>query len=555
MILYFGPKIYLCVGANISIYNRVMRKKFIRLTCKICDKTFAQEVRFLEHLTTQHNLDTSSIEKCENLYIQFELNGQEKLCKCGCGKRVKFKNWKKGYESEFVRGHNAIEQGNFTDPENIKKNVEKRLAGFKEGKYKVWNNGLTQETDIRIKTYIDKMSKTLRSRYDSGEIISWQTGLTKETDERIAKACTTKKERGVTGWCKGLTKETDERLAKIGRKVSEHYADMSVLDAGRRIKIADLKSIIESIGLFTIEDQELLKYRNVYTMLPFKCNKCGNIQMKNISMLKNSPRCFNCNPRGSMDQQEIFDFVKDELKFEDAIYNDRKIIFPQELDIYIPSRNFEIEYNGLYWHSFAFLKDKSHQVNKLNNCKEKDIKLLTIYADEWKFKKSLFKNIIKDQLNVIDRKSNNEIIYAVPSNEQCIQFLTDYSIDSINSYDLAFCTLNNNNISSIMTFSLINNFYHLNNVAKDLCYDDNILYSLLMYCRSQLGNISIESNDMILKCDQLIESGFDFVSTRYQMWDTNFVNRVEIQKENEKKLSDSKTMIYGNFLKKFVCHA
>lgn len=173
------------------------KNNYKKINCKLCSRIFAQEKKFRQHLSDDHSLDVSSDESYENLYIEHELGGVEKLCKCGCGNRVKFNGWKRGYESDFVRGHNASEQGNFTNEEKIKKNVQKRLIGYKEGKYKVWNDGLTKENDARMKTLAEKTGKTLRRKYDSGELISWQVGLTKETDDRIARSVATRKQKGI----------------------------------------------------------------------------------------------------------------------------------------------------------------------------------------------------------------------------------------------------------------------------------------------------------------------------------------------------------------------
>jgi len=58
-----------------------------------------------------------------------------------------------------------------------------------------WQKGLTKDTDKRLKTMGEKVSKALKGKP------SWKKGLTRETDRRIN-----------SGWRKGLTKETDDRI-------------------------------------------------------------------------------------------------------------------------------------------------------------------------------------------------------------------------------------------------------------------------------------------------------------------------------------------------------
>lgn len=79
------------------------------------------------------------------------------------------------------------------------------------------------------------------------------------------------------------------------------------------------------------------------------------------------------------------------------IQNDKNIISPYELDFYIPEYSLAIEMNGDHWHSDKF-KDNLYHYNKWKWCKEKNIKLLTIFETEWYNKSDIIKNIIKNNL-------------------------------------------------------------------------------------------------------------------------------------------------------------
>lgn len=46
----------------------------------------------------------------------------------------------------------------------------------------------------------------------------------------------------------------------------------------------------------------------------------------------------------------MLDFVKSTCRSY-AEYGNREVIAPKELDIYVPSKKFAIEYNGVAWHS------------------------------------------------------------------------------------------------------------------------------------------------------------------------------------------------------------
>ncbi|GAG41201.1 unnamed protein product, partial [marine sediment metagenome] len=61
-----------------------------------------------------------------------------------------------------------------------------------------------------------------------------------------------------------------------------------------------------------------------------------------------------------------------------------------ELDIFIPTLDKAIEYNGEYWH-----QDKSRDLLKQELCKLKNISLLIIWNKEWKISGEKCKNKIK----------------------------------------------------------------------------------------------------------------------------------------------------------------
>ena len=69
----------------------------------------------------------------------------------------------------------------------------------------------------------------------------------------------------------------------------------------------------------------------------------------------------------------------DDLKIK-YTSNDRTIISPLELDIYIPGNRLAIEVNGCYWHSIE-CKSKSYHYDKWTQCREKEIKMITLWED------------------------------------------------------------------------------------------------------------------------------------------------------------------------------
>lgn len=139
--------------------------------------------------------------------------------------------------------------------------------------------------------------------------------------------------------------------------------------------------------------------------------KCANPKHTQFEMTPGHVRdgqwCPACAWTISKPHQQIADFIEKELNIP-IVINDRSVIGPKELDIYVPSHNLGIEYNGLYFHSEAkegFIPN-SH-ADKAKACAEKGVKLFAIFEDEWRDKPDLIKSMIKSRLGLSDK-----VIYA-----------------------------------------------------------------------------------------------------------------------------------------------
>ena len=181
-----------------------------------------------------------------------------------------------------------------------------------------------------------------------------------------------------------------------------------------RLKLAEkfnLKQLFSKEDYFSKDVEELnwlcLKCDRQLTLKKYVCQKiptCSCVRHENF--------------KSSKLEREIQDWLKQYVKENEIIFNDRKICKGKELDIYIPSKNFAIEFNGLYWHSAKRGKDKNYRLNKTNFCKDQGINLFHIFEDEWKFKEEIIKSIILNKLNIHERT-----IYA----RKCIVKPIDYN--------------------------------------------------------------------------------------------------------------------------------
>jgi hypothetical protein len=85
------------------------------------------------------------------------------------------------------------------------------------------------------------------------------------------------------------------------------------------------------------------------------------------------------------------------------IKNDRKLIKPLELDIFIPSHNVGIEINGTWSHSTRhdrYKNNKKYHLEKMNICKSNNIKLLQFWTSEIDKKLPIIQSIILNKLGI-----------------------------------------------------------------------------------------------------------------------------------------------------------
>ena len=146
-----------------------------------------------------------------------------------------------------------------------------------------------------------------------------------------------------------------------------------------------------------------------------------------------------------------------------CIENSRSIITPLELDLYYPEKNVAIEFNGNYWHDENH-KSKDYHFNKFKLCKDKNIRLISIYESDWYNKHDNIINLLK---NIF---IESKIIYA----RNCTISKLDHKTKSafINEYHfygdsnqgaISYGLYYNNELVSVMSFGKVRGQNKLHN--------------------------------------------------------------------------------------------
>jgi len=146
------------------------------------------------------------------------------------------------------------------------------------------------------------------------------------------------------------------------------------------------------------------------------CN-CSNLLSKSYSWI----------------ETEVFEYLKSIVPNTTIIRNNRSIIAPYEIDIFLPEYNFGIECNPAFTHNSSVArfqgddpKPYRYHQNKSKACKDVGVFLFHIFGYEWIAKKDIIKSMLSNILHAnSERYGARETYVADVSIADCRKFLDD----------------------------------------------------------------------------------------------------------------------------------
>jgi len=432
---------------------------------------------------------------CEN---KFEVNNStpnKQICSECKSKGIKFPKLRKKMicmycENEFETFRNAIKSTPCPDCKETNKSIPKRIKKLKciycnkefesyynarvdtpcpDCKNKGHRSIIAQETGMQglkqfkkmnnnknpmqIKENVEKLDNTMMEKYGVKRILQREDFKDKVKKTNMEKygyeyglQVPSIREKGKETFIKNYGKDhwmkSDEGKQKISKILSDKF-------------LPSRKELLEQLNI-ELNDFE---YKHAHYYHNWKCLKCNNIFNTKFDNFKKGYLCPICYPRiigTSIGEQLLYEFISKILPNEKIINNDRTIINPFELDVYVPNKKIAFEYNGLWYHSEKNGKDKDYHINKTNKCGEKGIRLIHIFEDEWIFKRKIVEERIKYILNIVENKQKifarkceiKEIDYKTKND-----FLLKNHLQGADKSIIKLGAFYNNILVSIMTFS------------------------------------------------------------------------------------------------------
>jgi hypothetical protein len=219
---------------------------------------------------------------------------------------------------------------------------------------------------------------------------------------------------------------------------------------------------IDIINISPPDISLLSSYDNPNNRIEIHCRQCQKDESIPSETFKYRLRnfqtpcgsCAGTNGKGSAAEKEIHRWLTYQYNGK-IIENDRTIIAPYELDIVLPELGIAIEYCGLYWHNDTRL-DKKYHFNKMKRCQEQNIKLITIFEDEWIHKSQIVKDRLMTKLH-LNKNSNRigarkcQLVELAPANAK--EFVETHHIQGYMNASVQLGLTHNGILVAVMTFT------------------------------------------------------------------------------------------------------
>lgn len=142
--------------------------------------------------------------------------------------------------------------------------------------------------------------------------------------------------------------------------------------------------------------------------------------------------------------------------------NDRILLNGLEIDILLEEYKIGIEFTGFYWHSEKNLAKrnydaKTYHLNKTKMMNSIGYSLITIFEDEWLFKRKIVEKTLLNLLGLSKEKDSSKLSIRLITDDEAKLFLEEHHIQG---YVVGYCNyaaIDNAEIVAVMTFRKLQN--------------------------------------------------------------------------------------------------
>ena len=288
------------------------------------------------------------------------------------------------------------------------------------------------DVPLKNKEIIDKLITTNNSRYDNNSPLQ-------NEDIRKKSLKTLFENFGVYNPLKSEIIKNKVKDTKINNLLKK-YKELNIINIDYNNQMYEFKCDCKNDHNFLISSSLLYNRLKIKTKI---CTICNKINSYNNSGL----------------QIQLIEFIKEKYDKEINL-NDRKIIYPNELDIYLPDLKLGFEFNGVFWHN-EMGRDNNYHLMKTEMCEKKGVQLIHIFEDDWIYKQEIVKSKILNLLGKTPNKINSTNICEITDNSIVRDFLNNNHLQGYIDSQIKIGLFYKNELISLMVFSKHNDGFEM----------------------------------------------------------------------------------------------
>ena len=512
------------------------------LVCRECNALFKNRCFLKKHLRKVHALNY------KEYVIKHDYSGIHPTCACGCGTEVGWYNDIRFYR--LIKGHFTQEM---RDAQSKRRKGIRETREMRERKSQIAKAFFSSDEGKRIAAaravklnefhasdrgiqWSHEQSERLRAFNATGEGKEIRADVGKKVSEFYKNNPDAREQQrlNVCAWY-----DSEEGRAFVARN-TEHLRKFYKTSDGKQVIAEMIPKIRDAVMLSKSKFDERIANAFSGMLEPLsaipsydeydgwretldrdftvRCRTCGFEHTRNLMHIVNIPKCLRCTATLTKPQIELSECIRD--MGYNVVLNERSVIAPKEIDVWIPSHRVAVEYNGLYWHC----KDNRaelHVEEKMDVCSKQGIRLIIVFEDEW-----------RDRRHAV--LANIQVALCAQDNAKCdvIDVCDDDRrkfFDAFHMIGDAQCLFSlgaqaNGNTVAMMSFNVCDDVASVARYAVHPTFrTKNVAYLLVNTALKRYRSVSAKLDPRY--CD-IEEFNFaDVVTTTPMFWWTDFVYR------------------------------
>ena len=240
--------------------------------------------------------------------------------------------------------------------------------------------------------------------------------------------CAVNSPQNIENMSKKQTLNSKTRIAKTRETFKNRYGvswnnDIPRVRESKRQKNVKKREVSIRKGLVNLGlDPDL--YTNIEHLISIR-DKCSSLRELSEKFFNNAHVVYvqkhyayfelDTYPKSSSVAENELDAWITSLGFE-TIRNNRTIIYPKEIDIFVPAKNLAIEFDGIYWHSTKKSDSaKTYHVVKSDMAVSSGVDLIHVFESELKHKPDIIKSIIYNKLGLSQKiHARKTVVKEIP---------------------------------------------------------------------------------------------------------------------------------------------